>query len=222
MSRTPSVSFPRGRLALWLLAAGVGLGLFFAGGYRELPLPLGWVGTFLFVAAVWFAFGVVLDGRSDEAELEVAAAEWQAWIGAAFLGVIVVLLLMTLGFFNEPLPIQRNPDLGALGYQVGGWFVAWALLAHALQKRWQRHVQEDEFDRRIQHTGESWGSAASSLLVTAIAVTLGFNEPAWLAGFSYAFWAQLLMLCLLAGWLVQQLTVALLHGRERRAAQRAA
>ena len=41
----------RTRLILWLLAAGIGLAFFFTGEYRDLDLPLGWIGTVLFVAA---------------------------------------------------------------------------------------------------------------------------------------------------------------------------
>ena len=46
---------PRSGFVLWLVLAGIGLALFFTGEYRDLPLPLGWVGMFLFVAAVWFS-----------------------------------------------------------------------------------------------------------------------------------------------------------------------
>lgn len=213
--RAESIRQPRLRLALWLLAAGSGLGLFFAGAYRD--LPLGWIGTVLFIAAVWYAYGVVIGGPRDEAELEVPAAEWQAWLGAVFLAVVLGLLLSGLPQFNQPLPISRNPDLRGLGFPVGACFVAWALLAHALRTRWQPHVQEDEFDRRIQQHAQGWGSAATGLLIVAMAVTLGFSEPAWLATYHAAFWAQLLMLTLVVGALVQHLGVAVLYARERRA-----
>ena len=39
---------PRTQLIACLLLAGVGLALFFSGEYRDIPLPLGWLGTFLF------------------------------------------------------------------------------------------------------------------------------------------------------------------------------
>lgn len=208
-------SHPRLRLALYLLAAGSGLGLFFAGAYRD--LPLGWIGTVLFIAAVWYAYAVVRDGPRNESELEVPAAEWQAWLGTVFLAVVLALLLQGLPQFNQPLPISRNPDLRGVSFPVGACFVAWALLAHALRTRWRAHAQEDEFDLRIQQRAQSWGSRAAGLLIVGVAVTLGFNEPTWVAQYHPAFWAQLLMLPLLIGALVQNLGVALLYARERRA-----
>ena len=49
---------PRSRLIACLVLAGVGLALFFSGEYRDIPSPLGWIGTLLFVAATWFCVNV--------------------------------------------------------------------------------------------------------------------------------------------------------------------
>ena len=206
------------RLALWLLAAGVGLGLFFSGGPHGLPLPFGWLGTLLFVVAVWFAVGEVLDGRRDEDELRIPAAEWQAWIGMAFLGVILVVLFRSLSALDLPVPIPQNRDLHDMGMQVGGWFAAWAVLAHALQVRWGRHAQEDEWDLQIQREAQRWAQVGVALPIVALAVTFGFAEPAWLAQHSYAYWGQLMLASLVVGGWVQHARVAWVYARERRAA----
>ena len=80
----------RNRLVLWLLAAGIGLALFFTGEYRDLDLPLGWIGTVLFVAATWFSVDALYRVPQSEEEAAVAPGEWQAWIGVAFVGAIIV------------------------------------------------------------------------------------------------------------------------------------
>lgn len=204
------------RLALWLLAAGVGLGLFFSGVPRG--LPFGWLGTLLFVVAVWFAVGEVLGGRRDAEELRIPAAEWQAWIGVAFLSVILLVLVRGLGALDLPVPIPQNRDLKGMGMQVGGWFVAWAVLAHALQVRWGRHAQEDEWDLQIQREAQRWAQVGVALPIVALAVTFGFAEPAWLAQHSYAYWGQLMLASLVVGGWVQHARVAWVYARERRAA----
>ena len=68
----------RNRLVLWLLAAGIGLALFFTGEYRDLDLPLGWIGTVLFVAATWFSVDALYRVPQSEEEAAVAPGEWQA------------------------------------------------------------------------------------------------------------------------------------------------
>ena len=79
-----------------LSLAGAGLALFFSGEYRDLDLPLGWVGSLLFVAAVWFCVDAVQRIPRSEAEGEIAPGEWQAWVGVAFLGAVIVALLLSL------------------------------------------------------------------------------------------------------------------------------
>ena len=68
----------RNRLVLWLLAAGIGLALFFTDEYRDLDLPLGWIGTLLFVAATWFSVDALYRVPQSEEEAAVAPGEWQA------------------------------------------------------------------------------------------------------------------------------------------------
>ena len=79
-----TVLAPRTQLIACLLLAGLGLALFMGGEYRDFDLPLGWVGTVLFVAAVWFCVDAVQRIPHSEDEAAVAHGEWQAWIGVAF------------------------------------------------------------------------------------------------------------------------------------------
>ena len=59
---------PRNQLIACLLLAGIGLALFFGGQYRDMGLPLGWVGTLLFVVAVWFCVDAVYRVPHSEGE----------------------------------------------------------------------------------------------------------------------------------------------------------
>ena len=208
----------RTRLILWLFTAGIGLALFFTGEYRDLGLPLGWVGTFLFIVATWFSVDALYRVPASEEEALVAPGEWQAWIGIAFVGAVIVSSVLHADVFLPQVPIQRNPDAGAAGQSIGTLFVAWLVLAHVLKQRWAGKVQADERDARIELAASEWGRGATVFCIIGIAVLLGFSDTDRLQEFSYPFIAQMLMLTLLWGLWFDQLVAALLYWRDRRAA----
>lgn len=208
----------RTRLILWLFTAGIGLALFFTGEYRDLGLPLGWVGTFLFVVATWFSVDALYRVPASEEEALVAPGEWQAWIGVAFVGAVIVSSLLHAEVFLPQVPIQRNPDAGAAGQSIGTLFVAWLVLSHVLKQRWAGKVQADERDAQIEVAASEWGRGATVFCIIGIAVLLGFSDTDRLREFSYPFIAQMLMLTLLMGLWFDQLVAALLYWRDRRAA----
>ena len=210
---------PRSGFVLWLVLAGIGLALFFTGEYRDLPLPLGWVGMFLFVAAVWFSVAQLHAVPPSDQEAQVAPGEWQAWVGVAFAGAVIVALVLKAEMFLPQLPIHRNPEIGAAGKSIGTLFVAWLVLAHVLKQRWAGRVQADERDARIALVAGQWARYAAAGGVVVIAVLLGFSDTDRLREFSYPFIAQMLMLALLGGLWVEQLVMAVLYRRDRRGAQ---
>lgn len=207
---------PRSGFVLWLVLAGIGLALFFTGEYRDLPLPLGWVGMFLFVAAVWFSVAQLHAVPPSDQEAQVAPGEWQAWVGVAFAGAVIVALVLKAEMFLPQLPIHRNPEIGAAGKSIGTLFVAWLVLAHVLKQRWAGRVQADERDARIELVAGQWARAAAAGGVVVIAVMLGFSDTDRLREFSYPFIAQMLMLALLGGLWVEQLVAAVLYWRDRK------
>ena len=213
-----TVLSPRTRLIACLLLAGVGLALFFGGEYRDFDLPLGWVGTVLFVAAVWLCVDAVHRIPHSEDEAAVAHGEWQAWIGVAFVGAVIVASLLKADVFLPQVPIGQNPDAGAAGRGIGTLFVAWLVLAYVLKQRWAGKVLEDERDTRIELVASQWGRAATAFCIIGIAVLLGFSDTERLREFSYPFIAQMLMLALLWGLWFDQLVAALQYWRDRRAA----
>ena len=209
---------PRTRLIACLLLAGVGLALFFGGEYRDFDLPLGWVGTALFVAAVWFCVDAVHRIPHSEDEAAVAHGEWQAWIGVAFVGAIIVASLLKADVFLPQVPIGQNPDTNKAGQSIGTLFVAWLVLAHVLKQRWAGKVLTDERDTRIELIASQWGRGATAFAVIGIAVLLGFSDTDRLREFSYPFIAQMLMFSLLWGLWFDQVVAALLYWRDRRVA----
>ncbi len=208
---------PRSRFATWLALAGVGLALFFTGEYRDLGLPLGWLGMCLFVAAVWFSVAQLHAIAQSDEEAQVAPGEWQAWVGVAFSGAVIAAIMLKAHLFLPQLPIHRNPGIGAAGKSIGTLFVAWLVLAQVLKQRWAGRVQADERDARIESVAGQWARYAATGGVIAIAVLLGFSDTDRLRDFSYPFIAQMLMLALLAGLWVEQLVTAVLYWRDRRA-----
>lgn len=208
----------RTRLILWLLAAGIGLAFFFTGEYRDLDLPLGWIGTVLFVAATWFSVDALYRVPHSEEEAGVAPGEWQAWIGVAFVGAIIGASLLHADVFLPQVPIGRNPEAGPAGQSIGTLFVAWLVLAHVLKQRWAGKVLADERDAQIELAAGQWGRGATAVFIIGIAVLLGFSDTDRLREFSYPFIAQMLMLSLLWGLWFDQLVAALLYWRDRRVA----
>lgn len=207
----------RARFIAWLLLAGMGLALFFSGEYRDIPFPLGWLGTFLFVAAVWFSVAQLQGLPQGEGEAQVAPGEWQAWVGVAFVGAVIVALLLKAHLFLPEVPIGRNPDVGAIGKSIGTLFVAWVVLAQVLKQRWAGKVLADERDKQIALIAGGWARAATAICVIGIALLLGFSDTERLRGFSYPFIAQMLVLALLCGLWIEQLAAAILYRRDRRA-----
>lgn len=211
----------RTRFIGWLLLAGLGLALFFSGEYRDIPFlngwPLGWLGTLLFVAAVWFSVARLHDSAQGEEETQVAPGEWQAWVGVAFVGAVIVALLLKAHLFLPEVPIGRNPDVGAAGKSIGTLFVAWLVLAQVLKQRWAGKVLADERDAQIELVASQWARCATAVCVIGIALLLGFSDTERLRQFSYPFLAQMLVLALLVGLWLDQLVAAILYWRDRRA-----
>ncbi len=208
---------PRSWFVAWLVLAGVGLALFFTGEYRDLGLPLGWLGLCLFIAAAWFSVAQLQTIPHSDEEAQVAPGEWQAWVGVAFAGAVIAAIVLKAHLFLPQLPIQRNPEIGAAGKSIGTLFVAWLVLAQVLKQRWAGRVQADERDVRIELVAGQWARYAAAGGVIAIAVLLGFSDTDRLREFSYPFIAQMLMLSLLGGLWVEQLVTAVLYWRDRRA-----
>lgn len=207
---------PRTRFIVWLLLAGVGLALFFSGEYRDLGLPLGWVGSLLFVAAVWFCVDALHRIPHGDEEAMIAPGEWQAWVGLAFASTILTVMLASAPVFQSSVPISHNPDAAAVGRRIGTLFVAWTVLVYALRRRWAGQVQEDERDMRFKLLAGQWGRGATVFCVVGIALMLGFSPTDRLQQLGFPFIAHLSMCALLLGAWFDEVVAVILYWRDRR------
>jgi hypothetical protein len=210
---------PRTRFIGWLVVAGIGLALFISGDYRDIPFQVGWLGTCLFIAAVWFSVARLHDVPQSEDEAQVAPGEWQAWVGVAFVGAVIAASLLKAHLFLPEVPIGRNPEAAPAGRAIGNLVVAWLVLSHLLMQRWAGKVLADERDAQIELLASQWARGATAVCIIAVAVMLGFSDTERLRQFSYPFIAQMLMLALLWGLWFDQLVAAILYWRDRRGAQ---
>lgn len=208
---------PRTQLVASLLLAGAGLWLFFCEGIELVGMSFGFVGVWLFVAAVWFFVDAIHRIPRSEAELAIAPGEWEAWVGTAFLSAVLAALVLEADAFAAQVPIQHNLEAGEAGRNIGMLFVAWVVLAYVLRQRWKGEVLVDERDRRIEQLSGGWGRCATTVAIIGIALMLGFSPTARLQQFSYPMLAQMLMATLLLGAWFDHAVAALLYWRDRRA-----
>ncbi len=210
---------PRTRLIGCLVLAGTGLVLFFNGEYRDLGLPLGWVGALLFVAATWYFVDALHRIPHSDAEARIAPGEWQAWVGLAFATALLVAAMMYgMQLRAEPPATDGVRTVVVGGKNIGILFLAWALLIQALKRRWAGQVLADERDARIESIAGHWGRGATTFCIIGIAVLLAFSDPDRLRDFSYQFIAHLLIFALLWGLWFDQIVASLLYWRDRRQA----
>ena len=106
---------PRTRLIATLVVAGVGLALFFGGEYHDIDFPLGWIGTFLFVAAVLkadvFQLPVPIGHNPD------ASAAGRS-IGTLFVAWYVLSYVVNQRWAGK---VERDERDARIAQVAGGW-----------------------------------------------------------------------------------------------------
>lgn len=205
------------RLALPLLmaAAGLGLWLLLAGAESLFGFDTGAVGFAVLVLATWSALHGVWRLSLTEAELQVSPAEWKAWIGTAFMAVAV-------GYFVARMHVFQTADLGMdpaareVGRNLVLLLVAWTVLSSTVGRRWKDRVQEDERDREIEREAAGWARGAITAMLVGLAVLLGISPADRLEWATLPMIANLLVLVLMVGCLVDNGVSAVRHWLDRR------
>lgn len=202
-------------LPMLLAAAGLGLWLLLAGVESLFGLDTGPVGFAVLVLAAWSALYGVWQLSLTETELQVSPAEWKAWIGTAFMAVAVLYFVARMHVFQTP-SLADSPEARQVGRNLVLLLVAWTVLSSTIGRRWKDRVQEDERDREIEREAAGWARSAVSAMIVFLAILLGLSPADRLEWATFPMIANLLVLVLMLGSLVENGTSAVRHWLDRR------
>lgn len=191
--------------ALWLLLAAP---------EKVLGFDSGKSGMALLVTAAWGSLLALSMLPRGEGESAVSPGEWRAWIGAGF-------LLAAVAYFLSKADVFAGASFGSHAAQAVArnlvmLLIAWAVLSQVMASRWKGTVQEDERDREIAARAAGWGRGALVFCLIGIAVMLGFSPPRKLQWATHFMIANLLVLALMWGWLVECAATALMYRHDRK------
>lgn len=207
---------PRQRCFLRLLPiAVVAIALLFFGTGRYFGIPLPTLGAVLLVAVAAAGWSLARAGtRQEGAQAEIEPAEWQAWIGVAFSALAFTYFLVKLPLLQGEVWPQV-PMARAVAGNLVLLLIGWAVLSRFLAGRWRDRIQEDERDRAIGHRAAHVGSTGTTMAIIVMAVLLAFSPPDRLYWASHFMIANLLVLALMAGVLIEHLAQVVLYWRDR-------
>lgn len=206
--RLPAVS-------LLLAAGGLGLWLLLAGVEPVSGLDVGGIGFAILVLSAWSALHGVWRLSLTETELRVSPAEWHAWIGAGFMALAVAYFVARMHVYQVS-DLALDAEAKAVARNLVLLLVAWHVLAHSFARRWKDRVQEDERDREIEREAAAWSRHVIGALVLVLAILLGISPPDRLQWATLPMIANLLVLVLMVGTLVENAGSAIRHWLDRR------
>src|SRR3546814_15938888 len=93
------------------------------------------------------------------------------------------------------------------------------VLSSVVASRWKGQVQEDERDREIARHASGWWRGALIVFLVGLAVMLGFSPAERLHWASHMMIANLLVLALMWGCLVEYAATAVVYWRDRHLAR---
>ncbi len=197
-----------------LLVAGLALWLLLAGPSDLAGFDPGKWGMALLVAVAWVS--LLATQSMPRAGLDHAASpgEWKAWIGVVFMAVAVAYFLAKIRVF-QGAGVPFNPEAAAVGRNLVLLLVAWTVLSRVVASRWKGQVQEDERDREISRQASGWWRGALVVFVVGLALMLGFSPAEKLRWASHMMIANLLVLALMWGCLVEYAATAVAYWRDR-------
>lgn len=191
--------------ALWLLLAAP---------EKVLGFDSGKGGMVLLVAAAWGSLLALSMLPRGEDESAVSPGEWKAWIGAGF-------MLVAVAYFLSKADVFAGATFGshaarAVARNLVMLLIAWAVLSQVMASRWKGAVQEDERDREIAVRAAGWGRGALVFCLVGYAAMFGFSPPQKLQWATHFMIANLLVLALMWGWLVECVATVLMYSNDRR------
>ena len=196
-----------------LLVGGLALWLLLAGPSELLGFDTGKAGMALLVAAAWVSLFVAQSLPRGDLDRAASPGEWKAWIGVVFMAVAVAYFLAKIRVF-QGAGVPFNPEATAVGRNLVLLLVAWTVLSSVVASRWKGQVQEDERDREIARQASGWWRGALVVFVVGLAVMLGFSPAEKLRWASHMMIANLLVLALMWGCLVEYAATAVVYWRD--------
>ncbi|NYZ62643.1 hypothetical protein [Luteimonas deserti] len=198
-----------------LILAGVALWMLVAGRTTRVGIDIGMLGSVWLLGTAWLALYTASTMPRGELEQGIAPGEWQAWIGTVFMCVATLYFVSKLHVFGSE-SIPHAPQSRVVVRNLVVLLIAWTVLSRVLVARWNGHVQSDERDRDIEARAAGWGRAALVSAMVALAVTLGLSPVERLDWATHFMIANLLILLLMCGWLVEYAATAVLYWHDRR------
>ncbi|MGE3103956.1 MAG: hypothetical protein AB7K14_01775 [Lysobacterales bacterium] len=205
--------WPNWGLAVLVALAGIALWLLLAGPDRLLGLDSGNLGVALAATVAWGSIYGVSVAPRGALEESVSPGEWDAWIGLGFTVLVAVYLLAKADVIAAA---ADRRDLGAIGRSIVMLLIAWGILSWTLASRWKQQVTEDERDREIAVRAAGWGRGALVFGVIGLIVLFGFSPADRLSWATPLVVANLLILVLVAGSIVEYAVIGASYWRDRR------
>ncbi len=199
-------------LAVLLVLGGSALWLLLSGPRHLLGMDTGNVGMALLMIVTWVSLYRIARTSGDEVDGAISPAEWQAWVGLAFMLAAVAYFLVNAEAFQQG-PSWANQRVAR---NLVLMLVAWAVLSSVMRARWKGKILHDERDTEIEKQAAGWGRGALMACVAGIAVLLGFSPAAKLQWATHFAVANLLVFALMWGWLCECAATAILYRRDRR------
>lgn len=201
--------------AILLAGAGVSFWLLLAEPRHLFGIDAGQLGAALLVTVLWTSLWFLSCHPIDRMDTAASHGEWQAWIGSAFLALVIVYFLSQWSVFAVPGTVLDNPAAARVGRNGVMLLVAWVVLSSVLGRRWKLQVTTDERDRLIASRAGHSARNAQVILIVGLAVTLGFSGETHMRWATPLLLAHLLILVLMIASLVESLASAFAYWRDR-------
>lgn len=191
--------------ALWLLLAGP---------QSLLGLDTGNVGMVLLINAAWVSLFAVSRLPRDAVAEVASPAEWNAWIGTAFMAAAIAYLVSNAGVFMAA-SVWNDPVTGRVVRNLVVLLIAWSVLRGVLARRWSAAVTEDERDREISAKAAGWGRFGLVAFCVGMAALLGVSPEDRLQWASHLVIANLFIIGLMLSCLLEYVGTAIYYWRDR-------
>lgn len=209
------------RQAAVLLAIGAvaGLAALFGPDERLGGVDVGSTGASVFMLALIAAIALIARRSHEVFPEDASVAEQRAWIGALFIGFVLLDYLRFMGAvwqLPEPPPTLTAVFATHFLRRLFVLIVVWAVISHLIGRR-AGEVQTDERDLRLQHVSARAGDLSLTLIIVSCVCVLALTPAPLLAWWlSPIVLANVLIGLLIARSLVEHVVLTIAYFAARR------